>query len=236
MMNETEWKAQRKKAQANYELKKMLVGAGRATAAEVEEARRIFDALKAYQPEAPGVDSPCVDRPAVPTPAPKTAAVESAAVVPGMPVPEFTKLLEELTIERQEYHKQMCLRSNRLGDYPDETNLKDLVDEIQEYKAKRNAVAEKIAYLKANGRLPATPGPADDNAPEVQESAFLANLPADRYELNKLLVNSLMPKLYRAKKGLAGAESELWKAHYRKEMAKAKAAVDAAKRQLSAMA
>ncbi|RCR69420.1 hypothetical protein [Larkinella punicea] len=235
LMNEAELKAQRNKALANYELKKMLVRANRATADDVAEAKRIYEALRDYKP---------ADPVAIPTAAVETVKESSLAsapapaiVIPAMAVSEFTQLIEDLTIERHEALKQMCLRSNRLGDYPDETNLKELVNEIQEWKAKRNAVAEKIAYLRLNGRLPQpSADPAPDHGSDCTKSAFLANLPADRYELNKVLVNSLQPKLYRAKKSLAAAKSEIWIAHYRKEVAKAQAAVDLAKNQLSAMA
>ncbi|RAJ92220.1 hypothetical protein LX87_05188 [Larkinella arboricola] len=231
-MNEAELKAQRNKALANYELKKMLARSGRVSAQEVEEARRIWEALRDYKPTEAA-------RPIVATvpdpPAPKPP--DSAVVVPAMAVDEFTRLIEDLTIERHEAHKQMCMRSNRLADYPDDQNVKDLVDEIQEWKRKRNEVAEKITFLRNNGRLPEPmPAQAAERSPEVPESAFLANLPADRYELNKLLVNSLNPKLYRAKQGLKNAKLEIWKAHYQKEVAKCQAAVDLAKSQLSALA
>ncbi|RRB13810.1 hypothetical protein [Larkinella knui] len=230
MMNEQDLKAQRNKALASYELKKMYLKANRATADEVAEAKRIYEALRDYKPD-PMLAS-------VPAQEGRTpVATVAAVVIPAMAVSEFTQLIEDLTIERHEALKQMCLRSNRLGDYPDETNLKDLVNEIQEWKAKRNAVAEKIAYLRLNGRLPQpSADPVADHGSDAMKSAFLANLPADRYDLNKLLVNQLKPKLWRAKKGLEKAKTEIWIAHYRKEVAKCQAAVDLAKNQLSALA
>ncbi|GAB3256057.1 hypothetical protein GCM10027347_17630 [Larkinella harenae] len=226
-MTETEHKAQLKKAKANLELKQMYHRAGKVSKADVAEAQLIYDQLKAYRvPVEP-----------LPVERSNSLAAESAVVLPAMPVSEFTRLLEELTIENAEAHKQMAMRANRLADYPDTVNVKGLVDEIQEWKAKRNALGEKIAYLKANGRLPdLAPVPDAEDAPEAVKSTFLANLPAERYELSRLITNSLSPKVSRARKGLARAKTDLWRAHYTKQLAQAEAELALAKSKMAALA
>jgi chorismate mutase len=114
-------------------------------------------------------------------------------------------LLEQLTLEKSEAHKQMCIRSNQLAHIPDDMNAKSLVDEIQTFKAQRTELGTKIAYLKANGQLPVV----DEPAQAEQQSEFLDSLPTEKYELAKLLKDSILPNLSKARGKLRLAKDEV---------------------------
>ncbi|WP_307143053.1 hypothetical protein [Siphonobacter sp. SORGH_AS_1065] len=205
----------------------MLARSGKATADEVDEARRIHEALRAYQ--IPEAGQQQLENPESESPKPEI-------ILPRMSETDFMQTLEKLTAERHQAHKQMCLLSNTLGNYPDSQNLKDLVDEIEAFKLQRNTLGERIDYLKANGRLPeAEPQRPADLISEQAKTAYLANLPADRYEVHKLLNNSLMPNLSKARKNAIRAKNDVTRQKYEIKAAQLEAQVDIARRQLEAM-
>jgi hypothetical protein len=201
-MNEQEVISQRKKARANWELLQMRKRSGLIPQSAVDEALQIYEALVRYQ---------------VPIFAEPLVIVEkSVPVGPVVTLPEFTALLEQLTLEKSEAHKQMCIRSNQLAHIPDDMNAKSLVDEIQTFKAQRTELGTKIAYLKANGQLPVV----DEPAQAEQQSEFLDSLPTEKYELAKLLKDSILPNLSKARGKLRLAKDEVKKVHYSQKIAK----------------
>lgn len=227
-MDPAELRSQQVKAKANWQLKTRLKQAGKATDDEVLEALRIYESLRDYQAPA-ALPSPEMD---------EKSAVNSKPEIflPQMSEAEFTKVLEDLTIERHEAHKQMCLLSNSLADYPDNENVKAVVDDIQAFKRQRNQAGEKIAYLKANKRLPVEePQPACESSPAAAEAAFLANLPAERYEVHRLLKDSLLPNLSKARKKLELAATEMNRLHYAKKVSILEAQVAAARGKMAAL-
>ncbi|QHV97955.1 hypothetical protein [Spirosoma endbachense] len=139
-----------------------------------------------------------------------------------MAVGDFTRLLEELTLQRSEFHKLMCLKSNQLKDIPDHESAKTLVDEIEDYYEKRNEVAVKINYLKANRRLPEDVGKESD--PETLKLKFVENLPVDKYELSKKLQLAL-PNLSKARTNLQRAKDPVTRLKYSQKVAKLEAEV-----------
>lgn len=215
-MTEQEWRNQKNKARANWELLQMKQRAGVVTVEALAEAERVYKALVAYvlpSPEAPPTRTDT-------RPDPNTAAsVEPTVDLPAMPVGEFTRLLEELTLQKSAFHKEMAIRCNRLKDIPDSVNAKELVDDIDDFYERRNAVAVKINYLKANGRLPEDLGNEAPVDPEELKLTFMANLPADKYELSKKLA-LLLPNLSKARTNLERAKDQTKKVHYGQKVAK----------------
>ncbi|PMD97683.1 hypothetical protein BWI97_08725 [Siphonobacter sp. BAB-5405] len=239
-MNHTEWRIQKIKAKANLDLIITRFKRNLATQEELDQAQQIFDALKEFKAEPdPVTPTPVPSAPVTPETPPAAVVPLIASVpenVPVMKVSEFTQLMENLSIERAEAHKQMCLRSNQMANFPPTQNIKKQVDEIQAYKRQRNEIGEKIAYLEKNGKLP-DPEPQDQGetpAPQTSE-AFLKNLPADRYEINKILKDSLLPNLSKARKKLATATQENWKAHYAQKVALLEAQVAGARSKMSSL-
>ncbi|RAI76001.1 hypothetical protein HMF3257_20795 [Spirosoma telluris] len=214
-MTEQEWKNQRSKASANLELLKMKKRGGLVSQEELDEASRILNALMTYQPEAvPEMAEIQPDCPTIPT----KAGIE----IPVMPVAEFTRLLEELTLQKSEFHKQMAIRCNKLKDIPDHESAKELVDEIDHYYERRTEMAVKINFLKANGRLPEDSG---NNQPaEDLQLKFLENLPADKYELSKLLT-TILPNLSKARGKLQAVKDQVKRVHYSQKVARLEAEV-----------
>ncbi|WP_138993956.1 hypothetical protein [Larkinella sp. C7] len=206
-MTNDELSSQRKKARANLELLQMKKRAGLVSQADIDEANQIYQALINYQ--------------APPDVATSDVSTSGGSAVPAaMPVSEFTALLETLTGEKAELHKQMCLRSNQLAQIPDAVNAKALVDEIQDYKARRNEIGAKIAFLKANGRLPDV---VADPSPQQEQTAFMESLPGDKYELARLLKDSILPNLSKARAKLALSANEVKKVHYGQKVARLEA-------------
>ncbi|MBO9640164.1 MAG: hypothetical protein J7576_18485 [Siphonobacter aquaeclarae] len=229
-----ELRSQQVKAKANWQLKTRLKMAGKATDDEVLDALRIYESLRNYQAAAAPLSSQAVDeKPAGAAPA---VNPKPEIFLPQMSEAEFTKVLEDLTIERHEAHKQMCLLSNSLADYPDNENVKAVVDDIQAFKRQRNQAGEKIAYLKANKRLPAEePRSEGESSSATAEAAFLANLPAERYEVHRLLKDSLLPNLSKARRKLELAATELNRLHYAKKVSILEAQVAAARGKMAWM-
>ncbi len=143
--------------------------------------------------------------------------------ITAMPVGEFTKLLEELTLQKAGFHKEMAIRSNQLATIPDDVNAKELVDEIDRFYEARNEVAVKINYLKANGKLPEDSGNPEPNSEDFKLK-FLDSLPADKYELAKKL-NGLLPNLSKARNQLQKAKDPTKKVHYSQKVARLEAEV-----------
>lgn len=242
-MNHAEWRIHKIKAKANLDLIITRFKRNLATQEELDQAQRIFDDIKAFKAEADSVETTPVPVASAVPQTPPAAVVpmestipENVSVMPVMKVSEFTQLMENLSIERLEAHKQMCLRSNQMANFPPTQNIKKLVDEIQAYKRQRNEIGEKIAYLEKNGKLP-DPEPQDQGetpAPQTSE-AFLKNLPADRYEINKILKDSLLPNLSKARKKLGTATQENWKAHYAQKVALLEAQVAGARSKMASL-
>ena len=225
-MTEQEWKNQRSKANANLELLKMKKRSGLVRQEEIDEAQRILNALMTYQPE-PVTEVVAEKQPDCPK-IPATVGIE----LPVMPVAEFTRLLEELTLQKSEFHKQMAIRCNKLKDIPDNESAKELVDEIDEFYDKRTEMAVKINFLKANGRLPEDLG---NNQPaEDLQLKFLENLPADKYELSKLL-NATLPNLSKARGKLQTVKDQVKKVHYSQKVAKLEAEVALIRSRINAL-
>jgi hypothetical protein len=190
------------------------------------EAERIYQALVNYVPEAAVV--PPATNPAVSQPVP------AVADVPAMPVAEFTSLLEELTLQKSEYHKQMCIRSNQLHTIPDHESAKDLVDEIDRFYDLRNEVAVKIRFLKENGRLPEDVGKPEAVDPDIQKTRFMENLPADKYELSRQLQLKL-PNLSKARTALERATDVVTKQKYSQKVAQLEMEVALMRSKLTAL-
>ncbi|SFD47201.1 hypothetical protein [Spirosoma endophyticum] len=227
-MTTQEWKTQRNKAAANLELLKMKKRAGLASPADVQNAEAILQGLVNYRPEAePAVKS---EAPSKPEKCPSLQASQPVDI-PAMPVLEFTRLLEELTLQKAGFHKEMSIRCNRLKDIPDHESAKELVDEIDDLYEKRTAVAVKINFLKANGRLP------EEAAPELtvedMKLKFMENLPTDKYDLSKLL-STLMPNLSKARGRLQQSKDPVKKVEYSQKVAKLEAEVALVRSRLKA--
>lgn len=219
-MTDQELRSQRNKARANLELMQLKARSGLVSQAALEEAKQVYQALVAYQmPVGPVTpNSPPGPASALVSP-PRTD--EQTIELPKMPVGEFTRLLEELTLQKSAFHKEMAIRCNQLKDIPDNESAKDLVDDIDRFYDLRTEVAVKINFLKANGRLPEDLGNADAAAESVADHQlkYLENLPADKYELSRMLALT-MPNLSKARTALERATSPVKKLHYSQKVAK----------------
>ncbi|MDR6195181.1 hypothetical protein QE357_002233 [Siphonobacter sp. BAB-5404] len=201
----------------------MEARSGKVNAEDVAEAKRIYEALRDYK-----IPEPSDEKDETPAPKPEI-------LLPKMAQDEFKDVLEDLTMQRHEAHRQMCLLSNTLADYPDDVNVKGVVDEIEAFKQQRNALGEKIDYLKANHRLPAETQTHTPLFSDEAQTVYLDNLPVDRYELNKLLKDSLMPMLSKARKNATKAKTDVKRLQYEQKAVKLELEIKIARSKLASM-
>jgi hypothetical protein len=176
------------------EMTNRLYKVGRAGLADVVAVEKEIERVKGLKAPAPAIKIV----PAL-SPQAKERNFQPVVVESVEFTSSFTKTLEELTLEKDHCHKQMCLLSNLLYDIPADQNAIEQVTEIRGWKVKRQAVAKKIAYFMANKKLPE----------EVLDSAHAPDvpLPDDLYLLEKEK-QSLREKITKAGKALTKAKTE----------------------------
>jgi hypothetical protein len=185
---------------------------GTATADQVDAQRIIFEKLKVATSQAPPINLGVT----------KVHVIEEKDIsnhafpikVDYDLISSQSEELNSLLSELQEIDLEKNKMCNALAKIPPTINAKK---EVQAIKAKREEWLKKsdeIWYYKKHGQL------MEQEAKEVpDDGAYLASLPRDRYELEKVRRN-VMSNISKCKSKLSAAKEEATKRHHETEQMK----------------
>jgi hypothetical protein len=168
------------------------------TQEQVNEQRRIVNSLNGYV-------SPPISPPAL-APCPEEKQASEANLSPAV-----QQIIAQLKAEREKIDKQKNALANKMTTIPDQVNCKDLVQQIKQLRNAWIAKGDEILYVTRHGELP--------NA-TTSATNIVIELPADKMELNRMLLNT-RSNLSKYRKRLALAKEDSQKQLQEKNIKKA---------------
>lgn len=164
----------RKQAKARLELLEAGLRTQQSTPQEVAEARAVYEALRSGI-----VSSKVIAPPSAPTSSVPTRKFAEEA--PKQLSEQVSQLVKQLRAEQQLLDERKAELSNSLQDFPKETNLKHITDEILHIREEWIEKGDEIRYVMQHGCLP-------QDEPMVADT-FVKGLPTNKFELDREIKN-----------------------------------------------
>jgi len=184
------------KATALLELMKMEKRTGKYSIGQLAEQEAIVLSFRNYTNEAPK------NLPSKPTIEPQ--------VIEKKPVVELNAdvqlLVNAIKAEMDAIDDEKSRLANKMADIADNINCADIVAQIKALRGKWVQKNDLFWYVKTHGEMP-----------EVQSIERPINLPNDKFELNKMLLNT-RSNLSKYRSRLRDAKTEVNKQHYQKQI------------------
>jgi hypothetical protein len=205
MMSMTTEANQRVRARAKYDLVKMMVRSGRATEADLKEAKEQVERWTEQ-----------VSKPIKQVESTKERGLYRSDINYGKSLsPDVKLIIDELEAKRTEVDNQKKVLMMALATIPENVLAKDEVNDILFLREKWQALSDKIRYVYQFEKLPETPIESI-----FDEHDFAKALPNNKYELDKEIKN-LGANLSKYKARLQEAKTEVKRQKYETLIAQA---------------
>ncbi len=201
-MNQETLQQQRRQAKAHLELVGMAYKRQRATLAEYEKAKEVYEALKAAQPV-------------------QEARREEYQPEKKPLSPVIENLVKEVQRELFEIDASKRRLSNQLASMPVGQKCKELVDQILKLREDWRAKGDELRYVIEHGQRPEA-----ERESEFDESEYIRTLPREKLELDRLIRNE-KSNLSKHRKKLRDASTDAKKAHYAMQVAQCEIRISA---------
>lgn len=169
---------------------------GKYTKNQIAEQEAILLSLKNYTIEAPK------SLPVKPTIEPQIIEKKPATELN----PDVQILVDGIKAEMDAIDDEKNELANKMVDIPDDVNCADIVAKIKALRKKWTSKNDLFWYVKTHGEMP-----------EVQSVERTINLPDDKLELNKMLLNT-RSNLSKYRSRLRDAKTDVNKQHYQKQI------------------
>ncbi|WP_420153555.1 hypothetical protein [Siphonobacter sp.] len=210
-MNQETLQQQRRQAKANLELVGMAYKRKRATLAEYEKAKEVYEALKAAQPVQERMSAKAVQE----------AKREEYRPEEKQRTPVLENLVKEVQQELFQIDAAKRRLSNQLDAVPAGKKCKDLVDQILKLRDDWTAKGDELRYVIEHGKRPEV-----ETESEFDQGEFIRTLPREKLELDRLIRNE-KSNLSKHRKKLRDASTDAKKAHYAIQVAQCEIRISA---------